>query len=110
MDIAAHSWPNRSQPSTRRCPSVPMSPSSIAVPGLVSAEASSDHRSANSVADSLNSPELLRRINQLRIPDNKTNWFYLVREYLLIALTIAPLVVLYDHIHSWGISWTLIGA
>jgi len=37
----------------------------------------------------LNSPDLIRRVNDLRTIDNHTNWLYMVREWLILGGIIA---------------------
>jgi fatty acid desaturase len=50
-------------------------------------------------------PEIVRQVAALRQPDNLTNWFYLVREYLLLAAVISPTIALWVHLPGWGLSW-----
>jgi fatty acid desaturase len=49
--------------------------------------------------------DLLRRVNELRRTDNVTNWFVLLREYLLLAAVIAPTVWLYVLIDRGAVAW-----
>jgi fatty acid desaturase len=53
----------------------------------------------------LNSPALLRRVNGLRRLDNVTNWFYLVRECLLLASVVALTIAFYNVRADWGLAW-----
>lgn len=53
----------------------------------------------------LNSPELQRRVNALRTIDNVTNWFYLVREWLFLALVLGVSVWFYQSYAAWDLSW-----
>jgi fatty acid desaturase len=53
----------------------------------------------------LNHPELLRRVNRLRHLDNWTNWFYLARAYLFLALIMGTTIAFYQHQERWGLSW-----
>jgi fatty acid desaturase len=53
----------------------------------------------------LDSAALQRRVNELRQIDNHTNWYYLVREYLLIGLTIGATLAFYFHRAEWGMAW-----
>jgi fatty acid desaturase len=46
-------------------------------------------------ARALNDPDLLRQVNRLRKTDNITNWWYLVREYLLLAMIIGGTIGFY---------------
>lgn len=56
-------------------------------------------------APSLNDPDLLRQVNALRMPDNITNWYYLVREYLFLALVIGGTIALCQALVAFGWSW-----
>lgn len=60
-------------------------------------------------APGLNDPDLLRQINQLRKTDNWTNWFYLAREYLVLAAVIGGTVWFYYFLldHGWSLWWSL---
>jgi fatty acid desaturase len=53
----------------------------------------------------LNTPALMRRVNQLRTIDNVTNWFYLVREYLVLGTIVGLTIALYMNWESWGLAW-----
>lgn len=46
-------------------------------------------------AGELNDPELLRQVNALRKTDNWTNWYYLAREYLFLAVVIGATIWFY---------------
>jgi fatty acid desaturase len=54
---------------------------------------------------SLNSPEFLRRVNELRRTDNVTGWLYLVREYLLMAVVLGGTIGFYHWLEVAGHSW-----
>lgn len=54
---------------------------------------------------SLNDPELLRQVNRLRMPDNLTNWYYLAREYVALAVIIGGTIALCQLIVAAGWSW-----
>jgi fatty acid desaturase len=56
-------------------------------------------------APTLNDPELLRQIHALRIPDNVTNWLYIAREYLWLALFVGGTIALCQGLVAWGYSW-----
>src|SRR3954462_5799159 len=61
----------------------------------------------------LNNPALLRRVNELRRPDNVTNWFYLAREYLFLAAVSGLAVSFFQYQAAHGLSrgWSvLVGA
>lgn len=47
-------------------------------------------------------PDILRQVAALRQADNVTNWFYLAREYLLLALPIAGTILLYEQAPLWA--------
>jgi fatty acid desaturase len=53
----------------------------------------------------LNSPEMQRRVNDLRTINNLTNWFYLAREWFLLASILALTIAFYDWRESWGLAW-----
>src|SRR5580692_10746277 len=53
----------------------------------------------------LNSPEVQRRVNALRTIDNVTNWFYLVREWLLLGSILALTISFYINYEAWGLAW-----
>lgn len=50
-------------------------------------------------------PDLLRRINALRRPDNVTNWFYLAREYVFLSAVAALTIAFYFCRGGWGLTW-----
>lgn len=53
---------------------------------------------------SVRSPEIQRRINALRTIDNTTNWFYLIREWLVIAAVLGSAIAFYVQAPGWGLS------
>lgn len=57
----------------------------------------------------LNDPELQRKINALRQTDNFKSWFYLVREYLFLAVVIGSTIAFYQWLDANGHSelWVL---
>lgn len=63
----------------------------------------------NAVAESpdvsLNDPEFLRQVNDLRRTDNVTNWFYLAREYLFLAAVVGGTIAFYHWLDAAGLSW-----
>lgn len=46
-----------------------------------------------------------RRIAELRKSDNITNWFYIAREYLWLAIVLGIPLTFYHQYQAWGISW-----
>src|SRR5947208_9406047 len=56
-------------------------------------------------APSLNDPALLRRVNALRRLDNRTNWFYLVREVCFLGIIVAGTIAFYQNRADWGLAW-----
>ena len=46
-----------------------------------------------------------RRVNELRKTDNITNWFYIAREYAILALVLAVPLTLYHYYEAWGLAW-----
>ncbi len=55
----------------------------------------------------LNHPPLQRRINQLRVTDNVTNWYYLAREWLVTGLAIGLTIAFYQYRERWDLPWAL---
>jgi fatty acid desaturase len=53
----------------------------------------------------LNSPDLIRRVNDLRTIDNHTNWLYMVREWLILGGIIALTILFYDYRETWELAW-----
>jgi fatty acid desaturase len=53
----------------------------------------------------VNHPDILRQVNVLRQPDNWTNWFYLVREYLFVASVVATVIALYYLVQDGRVAW-----
>src|SRR2546423_416623 len=56
-------------------------------------------------APSLSDPAMLRRVNALRRLDNRTNWFYLFREYCFLAGVAALTIAFYQLRADWGLAW-----
>lgn len=58
---------------------------------------------------SLNDPELLREVNVLRETDNLTNWYYLAREWLFLALVIGGTIAFYYLLldQGWSLWWAV---
>ncbi len=53
----------------------------------------------------LSSPELLRRVNALRMTDNWTNWLYLLREYVYLGSVVGLTILFYTYRADWGLPW-----
>jgi fatty acid desaturase len=53
----------------------------------------------------LNDADLIRRVNALRQIDNRTNWFYLAREYLFLGLVVGVTLWFYHWRMGAGLSW-----
>lgn len=64
---------------------------------------------ASAVADTptrlLQEPELKTRLQEFRKTDNVSNWFYLVRTYVLLAIVIGGSVYFFTHRASWDLHW-----
>lgn len=64
---------------------------------------------ATAVADaselSLNGPELKRKLQEIRQTDNVSNWYYLLRTYLILAVVIGGAVNFITHRADWGLHW-----
>jgi fatty acid desaturase len=58
-----------------------------------------------SLTQELNTRDMHRRVNDLRSIDNLTNWFYLVREWLVLASVIGLTIFFYEQREEWGLSW-----
>src|SRR3954469_15362767 len=54
---------------------------------------------------SLNSPEIQCHVHRLRAVDNRTNWYYLVREYLVLGLVLGLTIAFYQYRAAWGLGW-----
>ncbi len=53
----------------------------------------------------LQEPELKTRLQQLRQPDNLSNWYYLLRSYLFLGLVVGGSVWFFAHYAEWGVHW-----
>jgi fatty acid desaturase len=53
----------------------------------------------------MNDPELLRRLGAYRRADNVTNWFYIARAYVYLALVIGLAVTWYAHRRANDFHW-----
>lgn len=53
----------------------------------------------------LQEPELKARLQQFRQPDNYTNWYYLLRSYIFLALVIGGSIAFFTHRAEWGLHW-----
>ncbi len=53
----------------------------------------------------LQDADLKARLQQFRQPDNLTNWYYLLRSYLFLALVIGGSVYFFAHRAEWGLHW-----
>jgi fatty acid desaturase len=56
-------------------------------------------------AKSLNDPELKARLQALRLADNVTNWYYIARAYLYLALVIGGAVWFFEARAGLGLAW-----
>jgi fatty acid desaturase len=54
---------------------------------------------------SLNSPELLRRVKELRQTDNRRGWLYLAREYLFLTAVVGAAITFVHLLEFYGWSW-----
>ncbi len=45
------------------------------------------------------------RLQELRQTDNTTNWFYIARTYLYLALVLGGTIWFFEARESWGLSW-----
>lgn len=53
----------------------------------------------------LNGPELKKKLQEIRQTDNVTNWYYLLRSYLILAAAIGLTVYFVTHRADWGLHW-----
>src|SRR5437588_6792773 len=53
----------------------------------------------------LNDAELKEHLQRLRQADNLTNWYYLIRSYLVLALVIGGAVYFFEYRTEWGLAW-----
>ena len=53
---------------------------------------------------SLNDPDILRQVNELRQTDNVTSWFYLAREYLFLGLVLGGTIAFYTYLEGAELS------
>src|SRR5579884_2930465 len=53
----------------------------------------------------MSSDELLRRVNVLRKTDNRTNWYYLVREYLFLGTVVGLTIAFYHWLYVEKLSY-----
>ncbi len=53
----------------------------------------------------LRNRELQREINALRKVDNVTNWFYLAREYVYLAVVLGAALAFCHYHAAWGLGW-----
>lgn len=53
-------------------------------------------------------PDIQRQVAALRVADNTTNWYYLAREYLLLALPIGATILLYERAGLWALPAVLV--
>jgi fatty acid desaturase len=56
-------------------------------------------------ANLLQEPELKARLQQFRQADNVTNWYYVLRSYLLLAAVIGGSVYFFAHRAEWDLHW-----
>ncbi|MBW3599669.1 MAG: fatty acid desaturase [Planctomycetes bacterium] len=55
--------------------------------------------------DAFKNPGFQKRVNELRQPDNVTNWFYIAREYLILAVVLGVPLAFYHFYDAWGLHW-----
>ncbi len=56
-------------------------------------------------ARSLSDPAFKAALQQLRQPDNTTNWYYILRAYVLLALVVGGTLWFYAQRETWGLAW-----
>ena len=50
-------------------------------------------------------PAFKAQLQDLRQPDNLTNWYYIARTYLYLALVLGGAVWFFEARAAWGLSW-----
>lgn len=60
---------------------------------------------ADARAPSLSEPAFKAKLQDLRRTDNVTNWYYIARTYLYLAVVLGSSVAFFELRGSWGISW-----
>src|SRR5438132_13664829 len=55
--------------------------------------------------NTLSDPALKARLQDLRRTDNLTNWWFLFRTYLYLAVVIGAVVWFFECREEWGLSW-----
>ncbi|MBY0526212.1 MAG: fatty acid desaturase [Gemmataceae bacterium] len=53
----------------------------------------------------LDAASIQRRVNELRSINNRSNWFYLLREYTLLVLVVGLTIAFYQQYAAWGLDW-----
>lgn len=56
-------------------------------------------------AKSLSDPAFKAALQRLRATDNATNWYYIARTYLFLALVLGGAVAFFGLREDWGLSW-----
>lgn len=54
----------------------------------------------------LQEPELKARLQQFRQADNLTNWYYLFRSYVILAIAIGGSIYFFNHFAAWRLHWS----
>ncbi|HZZ79073.1 MAG TPA: hypothetical protein VFE62_11170, partial [Gemmataceae bacterium] len=54
---------------------------------------------------SFNAPKIQHQVNELRRTDNVRGWFYIAREYVLLAACISATITFYTWALAAGVSW-----
>lgn len=53
----------------------------------------------------LNSPGLKQKLQEIRQCDNVTNWYYLIRSWVFLAAVMAGAIYFAAHRADWGLNW-----
>ena len=56
-------------------------------------------------APSLSDPAFKSRLQDLRRTDNVSNWYFIARTYLYLALVLGTAVWFFEARAAWGLSW-----
>ncbi|MBM3982310.1 MAG: fatty acid desaturase [Planctomycetes bacterium] len=62
---------------------------------------------AEAARDTLSDPALKVALQALRRTDNLTNWWFVARTYVYLALVVGGAVAFFENREAWGLAWAL---
>ncbi|MDW8242959.1 MAG: fatty acid desaturase [Thermogemmata sp.] len=78
----------------------------ITTPAPAPCMATAEEKTMTSVAaPQLSDPDFKQRLQELRQTDNWTNWYYLVRTWVYLAVVIGGAIWFFEQRAEWGLSW-----